>query len=436
MRSMLKGELSVSNLQKSRKKFWILSLTGGLIVISVFLFAFAGCGKKEPGQVEAGEKEKALSVKTENAQVRRIAEVTRVPVTIKAAQETNLSFELGGRVVEVRVDLGDQVNKGDLLLRLDETNIQNQIKQAQTALAVAEANLASLKAGSRPENIQISQAQLKQAEANLELQTKNMERMKKLYEQELIAKQQYDSAVAAYNSALAQARVAKESLSLAEQGASKEALEVAEAQVKQAAVGLEIAESQLDKTRLTAPFSGSVMMVGISAGEMASPGLPVVGLADLRQVKAVGYVGQSLINNLAVGDPVSVSVRTNGEKAEINGKIAVLSSTVDSRLKTYEFQIAMENGSDQLKGGMVGEAFFVVRQSAAENPVIPREAIMEYSGERIVYAVEEGRAVAKTVTLGVDDGQSVEIISGLETEAQVVTSGQHQLKDGVKVEVK
>lgn len=426
----------MNNLKKSLFKNRFLLLTGSLVVLSSLCVLLIGCGKKEAGQAHAEEMEKSFSVKAQVAQDEKISEVTRVPVTIKAAQETNLSFETGGTVQQVLVELGNQVKKGELLIQLDEANIRNQVKQAESALAVAKANLANLKAGSRPENIQISEAQLKQAQANLELQTKNLERMKKLYEEELISKQQYDGAVASYNSAVAQARVAEESLSLARQGASKEALEVAEAQVKQAMVGLEIAESQLEKAKLLAPFSGYVTMLRISAGEMASPGMPIIGLADLSKVNAVGYVGQSLINALSVGQSVSVSVRTNGELEYINGDIVVLSSMVDPQLKTYEFQIALANGSEKLKGGMVGEAFFVVRESSPENPVVPREAITEYSGEKLVYVVEDGRARAKSVTTGVDDGKSIEITSGLKPGDQVVVSGQHQLRDGSLVEVK
>lgn len=428
--------MNKNNLGKSRLINNSLFLAGSLLVLAAFFFLLTGCGKKEAGQAHAGATEKAVSVKTQVTQGERIAEVTRVPVTIQAAQQTNLSFEVGGTVKHVPVELGDKVKKGELLIQLDEANIRNQIKQAESALQVAKANLANIKAGSRPENIQISEAQLKQAQANLELQAKNLERMKTLYEEELISKQQYDSAVAAYNSAAAQARVAEESLSLAKQGASKETLEVAEAQVKQAAVALEIVESQLEKTRLNAPFSGYVTMIKISEGEMAAPGVPVVGLADLSKVNAVGYVGQSMINALSVGQTVSVSVRTNSEVEYINGDLIVLSSMVDPQLRTYEFKIALENGSEKLKGGMVGEAFFVVRESNPANPVAPREAVIEYSGEKIVYVVEDGRARAKSVTTGVDDGKAVEITSGLKPGDRIVVSGQHHLTDGALVEVK
>lgn len=428
--------MNKNNLKNNRVLNNSLFLTGSFLMLAALSLLLTGCGKKGTGQAHAGATEKGIFVKTQVAQGARIAEVTRVPVTIQAAQQTNLSFEMGGTVKQVPVKLGDKVKKGDLLIQLDEVNIRNQIKQAESALQVAKANLANIKAGNRPENIQISEAQLKQAQANLELQAKNLERMKKLYEEELISKQQYDSAVAAYNSAVAQARVAEESLSLAKQGASKETLEVAEAQVKQAAVALEIAESQLEKARLTAPFSGYVTMIKISEGEMAAPGVPVVGLADLSKVNAVGYVGQSMINALSAGQTVSVSVGTNGEVEYINGVLTVLSSMVDPQLRTYEFKIALENASERLKGGMVGEAFFVVRESNPANPVVPREAIIEYSGEKIVYVVEDGRARARTVTTGVDDGKAVEITSGLKLGDQIVVSGQHYLTDGALVEVK
>ena len=179
--------------------------------------------------------------------------MVRVPVTLNPVKESMLSFKAGGRISRVLVELGAFVKAGTIIAGLDETDLGNQIKQATAALAVAEASYANLKAGSRPETIAISRAQLQQAEANLAAQKSNYERMKSLYDEKLISQQQYEAATAAYQAALAQVKVAQESLTLAETGPSAEKLRAAEAQVQQARVAKEIAEDQRQNMYIIGP---------------------------------------------------------------------------------------------------------------------------------------------------------------------------------------
>lgn len=421
----------------SSKIIRYMKLTGYILLLLAIFTLLTGCEKKkETVKVQTEPEESKVPVGVEIVAAKRITEVARIPVTLAPRRETNLSFKIAGKVREVLVAVGDQVKAGDVLAQLDDTDLRNQILQAKTALAVAEANLRNTTAGSRPENIAISQAQLQQAETNLELQQKELDRMRELFAEELISKQQYDAAVAAYRSAEAQVKVARESLALTKTGPSEEMVRVAEAQVQQARVGLEIAESQLENLVLKAPISGCITQVKINVGEMASPGVPVIGIADLSQVYAVGYVGQSLINRISPGEPVTVAVRMNGVKDTYAGTVEVLSRTVDQVYRAYEFKIAIENRTGRLKGGMVGEATFVTRESNAGHPVIPRDAVLEENGEKLVFVIENNRAVARSLTLGVDNGQEAEVLTGLQIGETLVTSGHHLLRDGMAVEVK
>ena len=370
------------------------------------------------------------------AETGSVAEVARIPMTLNPAKESLLSFKAGGRISRVLVEIGAPVRAGTILAALDEADLENQIKAARAALAVAEASYANLKSGSRPEAIAISRAQLQQAEANLAAQKSNYERIKSLYDDKLVSQQQYEAAYSAYQAALAQVKVAQESLTLAETGPSAETLRAAEAQVQQARVAKEIAEDQRQNLYITAPFGGYVTMVKANVGEMAAPGLPLIGLADLSRFHASGYVGQDLAFRLREGQEVQINVQVGAETTVIPGRIIAVGQAVDQTLRTYQVKVLCSRGNTALKGGMVGEAAVKIRESRTNNPVIPRDAVLEENGRPFVYVVAKGLAVRRDIKTGVDDGSRIEVISGLKPGEQLVVSGQLRLADGAPVEVK
>jgi RND family efflux transporter MFP subunit len=230
--------------------------------------------------------------------------------------------------------------------------------------------------------------------------------------------------------------VAEESLSMAESGPSAEMIRVAEAQVQQARVAGEIAESQRDNLVITAPFAGYITAVRINEGEMAAPGMPLIGLADLGKFFACGYVGQDLAAVLSPGAKATVNVGTGGDKIVLAGEIVAVSPSADPVLKTYLIKVLCFNKNNKLKGGMMGEALLTLRRSGAGHPAVPRDAILEESGRTLVYVAARGKAVARSIVTGVDDGAMVEIISGVSPGDRIVVAGQHLLQDGAPVEVK
>lgn len=379
---------------------------------------------------------KPIPVKVVSAEAGSIAEVARIPVTLNPARESLLSFKAGGRISRVLVEIGAPVKAGAVLAALDETDLENQVKAARAALSVAEASYANLKSGSRPESIAIGRAQLQQAEANLAAQKSNYERVKSLHDEQLVSQQQYEAAFSAYQAALAQVKVAQESLTLSETGPSAEALRTAEAQVQQARVAKEIAESQRQNLYIRAPFSGYVTMVKANVGEMAAPGVPLIGLADLSRFHATGYVGQDLAIRLQEGQAVRIVVPVGAEKTIIPGRILAVGQAVDQTLRTYQVKVLCRRGNAALKGGMVGEAAITTRESRSGNPVIPRDAVLEEYGRPFVYVVAKGRAERREIRIGVDDGDRVEVLSGLASGERLVVSGQLRLADGALVEVK
>lgn len=402
-----------------------------LFFIVALGLSIAGCGRKAVTTVA----EPIFSVRVMAAAEGSVAEATDYAVTVEPVAQSNVAAKMGGKVVAVPVVLGDFVRKGQVLVQLDQTDILNGVHQAEAALASAQANLNSVKAGTRPQQISMAQSQLNQAQANYDFAKKNYERMSSLYDQSLIPRQQLEIAETQFAQASAALSAAQQSLNMAQEGSTKEQIATVEAGVHLAEVGLETAKSQLQYTVVTAPVSGFITMVNINPGEMASPGVPVVGIADLSRVYATASVGQSVITAAKLGDKVSLLFQSIAGNQQYVGAIRELAHAADPMTKTYKIKILLDNPGQALKGGMAGTASFILRSSASKSIVLPSDAVLDQDGQSIVYVMENDRAQPKTVQLGVTNGKLVEILSGLTLGDKVIISGQHRLKPSSKVEV-
>ncbi len=301
------------------------SFVAGLVVLAVLLSACGGSAEETPTpEVEMD-----------------FVPVVSVTGEVMPAVWATVSAQTGGTVLEVLVEPGDEVAAGAPLVRLDPTDAQLGMQQAEASLEAAEAQLALLEAGPRPGEVAAAEAQIEAAQAALaqaaaqrdqltagateaeiaaaeaevvaaELARKAAEdqydqiqgKIHGWVEQEAIlqlraaeealeaaqarlaqvqdgAGAQIRAAQAAVQAAEAQQDVAQAQLDLLEAGATAEEVAVAQAAVAQAAVALETARVALDRSEVRAPFAGTVGAVAVRTGELVAPGQPLVTLGDL-----------------------------------------------------------------------------------------------------------------------------------------------------------
>lgn len=409
------------------------SLSKSVILIGLTsMLALAGCGRKAATTIT----EPAIPVKVLAVSSGTVSESTTYAVTVEPIEQANVSAKASGRVASIPVQLGTYVKKGQVLIRLDAEDASNAVRQAEAAVASAQASLRSTKSGSRSQQIAMAKSQVTQAQVAYDIAAKNYERMKGLYDQNLISKSQYEQAYLQREQAKAGLDAAKETLSLTTEGATADQIAMAEAGLRQAEAGLAAARTQLANTVITAPCSGYITMLNIHPGEMASPGVPIVGIAELSKVYAVANVGQSVIALLKNKSTIPMEFEINGESIKLSGHVDQMALSSNATTKTYTVKMLLDNSDQRLKGGMVGKAWFTLRTSPEGSLVVPADAVLKEDGENIVYLAQGSKAVAKQVSIGLSDGKMMEITSGLKAGDNLIVSGQYRLKPSSKIEVK
>jgi len=315
--------------------------------------------------------------------------------------------------------------------------LQQSLRETRAAISQLEMEIEMAK-------FQVDQAQVgrdqllretrKQAELAL-LQAEEAEAAARTQVQMLkkMAKQQESLALGQKKQAEASLEAAKAGLELAQKGAREEDLQAAGAGVKQARAAVALARSQLDKGILKAPIAGQATAVQAQVGELAGPGSPLLAIVNSQLLKVEFNLTERLINSVLPGDEVKIRFLTLPGR-EFTGIITTVSPAPDPRTGVFPAEAVLENAEGTLKPGLFADVELVVANSTG-NLVIPQGALLEEGTEDYVYIVQGGRARRKPVSLGLSNGEKVEVLSGLSETDFLVVKGQHYLEDGGRVSI-
>jgi len=285
--------------------------------------------------------------------------------------ETNTGFKPAGRVIDLLVVEGQSVRKGDLLARLDNAEAASTVAQQRAVLQEAEARLAELEAGSRPQEIEQAKADVQAQEAELVRIKKDYERSEMLYHNGAIPSAQFDAAKSAFESRAAQLRRAAEQLSLTKEGPRKESIEAAAYRVRQARAQLRVAEERLNDTLIYAPFSGVILRKNVELGETVAQGVPVYTIGDLANPWIKVYVKEDKLGLVKLGQKAQVTTDTYRGKV-YNGWVSFISSeaeftpknvqTQEERVKlVFGVKVLVENVNNELKPSMPADVRILLK---------------------------------------------------------------------------
>lgn len=392
----------------------------GLLLIAGL--ALAACGGGDGEAVAAGqrgggrgERGRQGAPGPESLPVRevRVAHATNetlartVPVsgTLAADERAQLGMKVAGRLETISVDLGDRVQHGQVIARLVPTDFQLRVSQAQNLLDQARAGLGL--APGTPNSVvpPESTSVVKQAAATLQQARLTRDRMASLFEQQLIPRQDLDTAEA--NFGVAEARY-------------QQAIE--DARGRQAVLGqrmseLELARQQLADSALKAPFDGMIQERLVSPGDYVAAGAPVVVLVRVHPLRLRLAVPERESASVRSGQEVRVTVE--GDPATYAGRVARISPAISEDNRTLQIEAEVPNPDARLRPGSFARAEIVTRSSEPA-VVVPAAAIVRFAGLEKVMGVEAGKAVEKRVRTGRRAGDRVEIVDGVAAGDPVV----------------
>lgn len=361
-----------------------------LTLLLVTALVFTGCSKTEDISADTSE-ESYTAVEVETLKPMELHIENIMTAKTYADKDVYVVPLMSGKVESINVNVGDRVNKDDVLFVMDKDNITNQVNQALAAYE-------SAKAGYEVSILQIENAK------------KSFEKIKKLYEEGAVPETQYD-----------QAKIA----------ASDESLEAASKGVDQARVAYENAADALENAVVKAPISGVISDISIVEGEFATTAKPPVTIVDSDSITIELAVPGNMVNKLHKGTDaqVEISAANYSEKAVIDS----ISTSADPMTNLYTVNIILENNGS-IKPGMFAKVNFETDRIESALAV-KTEAVVERDGKNYVYVVNGDVSEEREVVTGLDTGSYIEIKSGLTAGDTVIVKGQDYITGGSKIKV-
>lgn len=291
------------------------------------------------------------------------------------AREVVVSAKVGGEIVEMAVEEGSRVGKGDVIARVDDQDLRLERNRARAGVKHAEAKLSLLLEGAAPEDVRQAEEAVRQAEEEYRLARVEFERVARLHEAGSISDSDYDTAQARANQARARLNSARAALDKASGPARPAELEVGRAQLEQAEVALELAERKLQYAEVSAPIGGTVVTTAREEGELVAAGRPIAELADLSVVFVNVYVSEARLAGLRIG--AQAEVLPDGTDRTLTGRVVYISpraeftpsnvQTDEERAKlVYRVKVRVVNSEGVLKIGMPVDVVLPDREAEAE----------------------------------------------------------------------
>jgi HlyD family secretion protein len=393
--------------------------------------------------------------------------------TVAARPQVDLTFQSSGQIRRLDVQVGDRVEAGQVLARLDTTDLELAVAEAQVSLDSAKTKLKQTQDGATSAEIasakaslssaysayqaalskyNLTEAQITKARAQLDKAAATFERAKLAYDwhahdwldikpensqqKEDVddAQTAYDLALAAYNqsaadindsslrSASAQVAQAQYNLDKLQREPTAEDLAIKQGEVKQAEANLAQAQARLDNAILVAPFDGTMADVNVQAGQRVSANTRVMVLVNLDQLAVKVDLAEADLPSVRVGQPAQITLDAV-PGATYTGTVDVLDlvGTTTQGVVNYAATILISDANAAIRPGMNATANIITQQR--DNVLlIPNRAIKTSGQQRLTTVQREGKSVDVPITLGLDNDMETEVVAGL-SEGDVVLIG-------------
>ena len=366
-------------------------LLGSLILLQ----ACGGSSESRPFQ--RGERgQQGTSVETITVEREDISRQIRSFGNIKAQDIVQVTPQVTNRITQIYADLGDTVSQGDRLAKIYDVPFEDQYQQAL--------------------------ASLEQSRATFQRDSLQFERQKKLYERDLISSTEFDNARATYQNS--------------------------KAQLQSSRANLTQSRENLENTVIRSPVFGVVLNRSVAEGDLASTGQVAYEIANLTGYETRVYLPLQEWQAADVGQPVTFRL-SNQRESSARGRVSRISPRLDPTTGLGEVVITLTEKGSSIYQGVLVEAVINV-ETREQSIVVPRSALVEnvqtliepesntiqLSRTYSVFVVQDDTlALKRDLQLGIEQGDRVEIISGLQAGDQIVVTGQNSLEDSSKVRI-
>lgn len=402
----------------------------------VHVFAAAGLWLTAcaPQEHEEAKPKPLVEVKVARVEAAEVKAEVHAPATVFARELANVAPRIAGPIRKLSARKGDTVAAGQLLAQLEDRDLVAQRNEAAAAVADADASLRKISSGTLPTDVERGRGQVAVAEAALAQAQKFYDRRQQLFQQGAIPNRDLQVSQTELAQAKTNHEVAMKSQDLLLTQSREHDVAIARSRLDQAKARLANMEAQIEFTRISSPFAGTVTEQFLFAGDMARPDAPIFTVMDLSVAVARAQVPESGAAALRKGMACEFAPADQPGKA-FEGRVSVVNGAVDPARRTVEVWCDIPNGGRALRGGAFG-AVAVVTRTFPRSLVVPLAAVQFAEGTRkgfVMVMTDNKTAARREIEAGeVFDGKA-QILKGLAAGETVIIEAAYGLPDGAEV---
>ncbi len=387
-----------------------------------------------------------IAVSTAKAESRQTPAYIQATGSLIADETSNIAPRIAGKISNVSVNIGDFVQTGRVIAKIEDSDARLQlasakaaVKQAEAAVRQAEARLGLLPNGtfnaSAIPEVKAANANFQQAVAELKQADANEKRYRELVESGDVAMMTYENFRTVRDTARARMNAAKEQLDAAVNVArqSNQAIKSAEAGVEAARTQVGTAEQNLADTVIKAPFAGFISDRPVAVGEFVSTATVVATLLRVDPIRIQIQIAEADVPAVVIGRQVSIEVDAYKDR-RFSGTVTAVNPALDPASRSAVVEAQVENGQNLLRTGMFAVAR-INKEGNGTGIFVPRSAVYNDQATQSfrAFVVVDGVVKLRVLQIGPEEGDSVQVLEGIAADETVATSNLDKLFEGAKV---
>lgn len=366
----------------------------GLLVMAVLVFRIILILTKGSGDGRSNFQRPPVAVEVDRVRYGPIKEIRQFTGSVYPDYQYAVAPKVAGRILQIRKRIGDWVQKGEVIARIDDAEYQQAVLEAEASLKIA-------------------QASLTEAQSQFALAGQDLDRVQSLQQKGIASPAELDAAVTNYD-------------------AQQSRLKLAQAQVEQKQAALKSARIRLSYTVLAATEPGYIGERYVDEGTLLAPNAPVLSVIGIDTVIVRTTIIERDYGRIQTGQPAQVSVDAFPSKS-FTGRVARIAPMLQQESRMAQMEVEVANDSLILKPGMFAQVDVVLAQRDSVQ-IVPSRAVVTRDGQKGVFVIEQEHSTARYVSVeeGIVTPEQTEILSP-QLSGLVVTLGQHLLADGSPV---
>lgn len=410
---------------KRKKLVWIVT---SIMACTVSVLVYV--------KMQSGQAVETISVS--KGEIKQYIEDTAV---VQSNKKQTAYIQGSGKVTSIKVNVGDSVKKGDVLLTLDKGDLELKLQDANAKIEAAKAQLQGTDISNSVNKIEIAQAAVDGAKVTYDTATRNLSNAKTLYDSSSISRQELNNAEDAYKTAEVALKSANLQLEDIREGTPDYIKSGYIAEVKQAVILRDTIVRDIEKQQVVSPVDGIILEKLVDENSSVVSGTPAFSMGNTKSLELEANILSDDIYKVKIGNGVEVSGKSIGGST-IKGKVIKIApeaknvtSSLGVNQKRVPVTIEISGYVGLLKPGYDLEVK-IINEMKKDTIVVPDSSVFDYKGSSSVFVVDSGKAVIRQIKKGIESEKTIEVVGGLKLGEKILVKPDNSIQEGMKIKAK